>query len=98
MSKTIRYSSLDELLCNFSEVKEELSEELRNSDISWGSEQQLTLADASYVHQVIEEYLAQAFVDAEEAKNEKKLAKYSEYIATIKRIDGGLTQYYCMEE
>jgi hypothetical protein len=98
MSKTIRYSSLDEMLDNFKDEKEDLYEELRCSDISWGSEQQVTLGCAAHIHEIIEEHYADLLACAEDAKDEKEIARITKCIATINRIDAGPTIYYCMEE
>ncbi len=99
MSKTIRYSSLDDMLSEwFKDDKEDLYEELRSSDISWGSENQVTLGCASYIHEILEEHFAQALVNAEEAKDEKEIARCKKCITLVNRLDAGQTIYYCMEE
>lgn len=95
---SIRYKPLSELLEKFKEFEEPLTEEFQNSDISWGSEKQLTLASAPYIQDIIEEYLQQQLDDAREEGGTAVIAMYEGALRTLERERQGPALYYCMEE
>lgn len=100
--KAARYVPLSELLDKFPDAAESIGEDLRDSDISWGSDKQLTLAEASYVHDIIEERITAVLEDLGERDQDeadKQLRKQAKsYLKVLDRLRAGATQYYCMEE
>lgn len=100
--KSVKYVPLSELLEKFEDAAESISEDLRDSEISWGSGKQMTLADATYVHDIIEQRVTAALDDIDaksEDEADKALRKQAhEYLLELTRLRAGPTMYYCMEE
>jgi len=95
---SVRYEPLSKLLKKFKDAEEDIYEDLRNSDISWGAEKQITLGEAEYIHDVIEEHLQGRIDHLTHASEIAELGKYQGYLNTLQGIRGSATAYYCMEE
>lgn len=95
---TIRYEPISKLMYEFKEFEEELTEELQNSCLSWGSEKQLTLGNAEYIYDVIDSFFSEQLENARELQQPEKIALYEEKLKVLARVRSSRTEYYCMEE
>ena len=94
----IKYEPLSKLMISFKEVEEELRDDFQSSDISWGSEKQLTLADSGYIHDIVDEFLSQELDDARDQNNAGRVELFERLLQTLQRARSSSAMNYCMEE
>ena len=98
---SIQYKPLSELMEKFKDIEDDLYEEFRSSDLSWGSEKQKTLASYDYIYDIIDEYLqgkVHDLVNMLDSESVAELGKYKKLLATLERVRNTPTLCYCMEE